>query len=75
LRYGRRYWLQPRMFWLPTGFGGEAELEQAKTRHGGLGLFVRSLAGLDREVAAAVYDFLSHPWWWLRTVPIGSSLS
>jgi type I restriction enzyme R subunit len=41
---------------LESAFGTEAEVERAKTEHGGLGLFVRSLTGLDREAATAAFD-------------------
>ncbi|NKY89782.1 DEAD/DEAH box helicase family protein [Nocardia veterana] len=41
---------------LDNGFGTEADIEQAKAEHGGLGLFLRGLTGLDRETAAAAFD-------------------
>jgi type I restriction enzyme R subunit len=41
---------------LDNGFGTEADIEQAKTEHGGLGLFLRSLTGLDREAASEAFD-------------------
>ncbi|PPJ40116.1 hypothetical protein C5E45_03330 [Nocardia nova] len=41
---------------LDNGFGTEADIEQVKTEHGGLGLFLRGLTGLDRETAAAAFD-------------------
>jgi type I restriction enzyme R subunit len=40
---------------LETGIGTEAEINHAKTNSGGLGLFLRSLVGLDREAAAAAF--------------------
>jgi type I restriction enzyme R subunit len=36
-----------------SGIGTEAEIDRAKTEAGGLGLFLRSLTGLDRQAAAA----------------------
>ncbi len=36
-----------------NGIGGAAEIAQAKEASQGLGLFVRSLIGLDREAAKA----------------------
>ena len=42
-----------------SGVGGSEDIERAKTASQGLGLFVRSLVGLDREAAkAALADFL-----------------
>jgi type I restriction enzyme R subunit len=41
---------------LESAFGTEVEVERAKAEHGGLGLFVRSLTGLDREAATAAFD-------------------
>jgi type I restriction enzyme R subunit len=42
-----------------AGIGGQAEIDHAKERSQGLGLFVRSLVGLDREAAkAALATFL-----------------
>ncbi|KAA2267000.1 DUF4145 domain-containing protein [Solihabitans fulvus] len=41
---------------IETGIGTEAEISQAKTNSGGLGLFVRSLVGLDREAAVAAFS-------------------
>ena len=38
-----------------SGIGTEAEISHAKTNSGGLGLFLRSLVGLDREAAAAAF--------------------
>ncbi|HEY0705740.1 MAG TPA: type I restriction-modification enzyme R subunit C-terminal domain-containing protein [Polyangia bacterium] len=38
---------------LESGVGGPGDLEQAKADAQGLGLFVRSLVGLDREAAKA----------------------
>jgi len=40
---------------IETGIGTEAEINHAKTNSGGLGLFLRSLVGLDREAAAAAF--------------------
>jgi type I restriction enzyme R subunit len=40
---------------IETGIGTEDEINQAKTNAGGLGLFLRSLIGLDREAAAAAF--------------------
>ncbi|HET6503127.1 MAG TPA: type I restriction-modification enzyme R subunit C-terminal domain-containing protein [Amycolatopsis sp.] len=34
----------------------QREVRQAKTNPGGLGVFLRSLTGLDREAAAAAFD-------------------
>jgi type I restriction enzyme, R subunit len=40
--------------------GSSADIENAKTESGGLGLFVRSLVGLDREAAKSAFaDFLT----------------
>ncbi|MCA2227554.1 DEAD/DEAH box helicase family protein [Nonomuraea aurantiaca] len=39
-----------------NGFGTEADIEQAKTEHDGLGVFLRSLTGLDREAASRAFD-------------------
>jgi type I restriction enzyme, R subunit len=45
---------------LENGVGTESEIENAKSDSGGLGLFVRSLVGLDREAAKSAFaDFLS----------------
>lgn len=38
-----------------SGAGGEEEIEQARQRSQGLGLFVRSLVGLDREAAKQAF--------------------
>ncbi|MFR9752275.1 DEAD/DEAH box helicase family protein [Nocardia sp. 004] len=44
---------------LENGFGTEEDIEHAKSQHGGLGLFLRSLAGLNPEaVSAAFAEFL-----------------
>ena len=40
---------------IESGIGTEAEISHAKANSGGLGLFLRSLAGLDREAAAAAF--------------------
>jgi type I restriction enzyme R subunit len=40
---------------IESGIGTEAEINHAKTNSGGLGLFLRSLIGLDREAAAAAF--------------------
>ena len=43
-----------------SGIGGSDELAQAKSKANGLGLFVRSLVGLDRQAAKeAMAGFLS----------------
>lgn len=43
-----------------AGIGSEAEMVRAKQESSGLGLFIRSLVGLDREAAKRVFsDFLS----------------
>ena len=43
-----------------SGVGGAEDIERAKTESHGLGLFVRSLVGLDREAAKeALAGFLS----------------
>ncbi|HEY1894076.1 MAG TPA: DEAD/DEAH box helicase family protein, partial [Chthoniobacterales bacterium] len=45
---------------IENGVGDSAEIENAKTESGGLGLFVRSLVGLDREAAKAAFaEFLT----------------
>jgi type I restriction enzyme, R subunit len=45
---------------LDNGVGNVAEIEDAKNNSGGLGLFVRSLVGLDRQAAKAAFaDFLT----------------
>ncbi|GEL19195.1 type I restriction-modification enzyme R subunit C-terminal domain-containing protein [Pseudonocardia asaccharolytica] len=41
---------------IEAGIGTEVEIDQAKTTAGGLGVFLRSLTGLDREAAAAAFD-------------------
>jgi type I restriction enzyme R subunit len=41
---------------LESAFGTEAEIDRAKNEYGGLGLFVRSLTGLDREAATNAFD-------------------
>ncbi|WP_242625456.1 type I restriction-modification enzyme R subunit C-terminal domain-containing protein [Protofrankia symbiont of Coriaria myrtifolia] len=41
---------------LDSGLGTTEDIEQAKARHEGLGLFLRSLTGLDREAAARAFD-------------------
>lgn len=38
-----------------SGVGASADIEQAKTESQGLGLFVRSLVGLDREAAKSAF--------------------
>lgn len=38
-----------------SGAGADSEIERAKTESHGLGLFVRSLVGLDREAAKAAF--------------------
>lgn len=45
---------------LDNGVGSVAEIEDAKNDSGGLGLFVRSLVGLDRQAAKTAFaDFLT----------------
>ena len=39
-----------------SGIGTEAEIDRAKTDAGGLGVFLRSLTGLDRAAAAAAFE-------------------
>ncbi|CAM4506492.1 DEAD/DEAH box helicase family protein [Nocardia ninae] len=41
---------------LANRFGTEAEIEEAKQQHGGLGLFLRKLTGLEREAASEAFD-------------------
>ncbi len=41
---------------LESGAGTEVEIARAREESHGLGLFVRSLVGLDREAATAVFD-------------------
>lgn len=41
---------------IESGIGTEVEIGNAKANSGGLGLFVRSLAGLDRGAAAAAFS-------------------
>ncbi len=41
---------------LDSGLATAEDIEQAKAKHKGLGLFLRSLTGLDREAAARVFD-------------------
>jgi type I restriction enzyme R subunit len=49
---------------LESGTGTSQELQKASTDSQGLGLFVRSLVGLDREAAtAALADFLHNTTW------------
>ena len=44
-----------------NGVGDSAEIENAKTESGGLGLFVRSLVGLNREAAKTAFaEFLTN---------------
>ncbi|GAA3036440.1 DEAD/DEAH box helicase family protein [Actinokineospora globicatena] len=40
---------------IESGIGTEVEIEQAKSEAGGLGIFLRSLTGLDRAAAAAAF--------------------
>jgi type I restriction enzyme, R subunit len=40
---------------LEAGIGTEAEVSQAKSDSGGLGMFVRSLTGLDREASVTAF--------------------
>ncbi len=43
-----------------SGIGGPADIERAKAESHGLGLFVRSLVGMDREAAkSALAEFLN----------------
>ena len=45
---------------LDAGIGGSFEIEYASERAGGIGLFIRSLMGLDRTAATeAVGDYLA----------------
>ncbi|HEY3611214.1 MAG TPA: DEAD/DEAH box helicase family protein, partial [Pseudonocardiaceae bacterium] len=41
---------------IESGIGTEAEIDHAKTNSGGLGLFLRSLTGLDRQAAATAFS-------------------
>ncbi|WP_151481864.1 DEAD/DEAH box helicase family protein [Streptomyces albicerus] len=41
---------------IEAGIGTDAELERVKEKSGTLGLFMRSLTGLDRETASAAFD-------------------
>ncbi|MEU3018027.1 DEAD/DEAH box helicase family protein [Nocardiopsis sp. NPDC007018] len=41
---------------LGHGYGTEGDIERAEEEHGGLGLFLRSLTGLERDAAAAAFD-------------------
>ena len=41
---------------IESGIGTEAEIDQAKADSGGLGVFLRSLTGLDRQAAAAAFS-------------------
>ncbi|MBL7495659.1 DEAD/DEAH box helicase family protein [Frankia sp. CNm7] len=41
---------------LEAGLGTEEDISQAAAKHEGLGLFLRSLTGLDREAAARAFD-------------------
>ncbi|MGW4715365.1 DEAD/DEAH box helicase family protein [Nocardia sp. NPDC004260] len=41
---------------LDNGFGTAEDIEHAATTHGGLGLFLRSLTGLDATAAATAFD-------------------
>ncbi|MGY4102444.1 type I restriction-modification enzyme R subunit C-terminal domain-containing protein [Nocardia sp. R16R-3T] len=41
---------------LDNGFGTAEDIEHAAATHGGLGLFLRSLTGLDATAAAAAFD-------------------
>ncbi|MER7857986.1 DEAD/DEAH box helicase family protein [Amycolatopsis japonica] len=41
---------------IESGIGTEAEIERAKEDAGGLGLFLRSLVGLDRQAAASAFE-------------------
>ena len=38
-----------------SGVGGAADVQKAKSESDGLGLFVRSLVGLDREAAKQAF--------------------
>ncbi len=52
---------------MESGAGSEEDIARAREESHGLGLFVRSLVGLDREAATAAFDlkqcqmFWSHP--------------
>ena len=39
-----------------SGIGTVAEVERVKTESGGLGVFLRSLTGLDRDTAVAAFE-------------------
>jgi type I restriction enzyme R subunit len=39
-----------------SGAGNESDIAKAQEESHGLGLFVRSLVGLDREAATAAFD-------------------
>ncbi|MFC3891409.1 DEAD/DEAH box helicase family protein [Lentzea rhizosphaerae] len=41
---------------IESGIGTEAEIDQVKANSGGLGVFLRSITGLDREAAAAAFS-------------------
>ncbi|MBR8745181.1 type I restriction-modification enzyme R subunit C-terminal domain-containing protein [Nocardiopsis sp. MG754419] len=41
---------------LDGGFGTEGDIERAEEEHGGLGLFLRSVTGLERDAVAAAFD-------------------
>ncbi|WP_419994516.1 DEAD/DEAH box helicase family protein [Streptomyces boninensis] len=41
---------------LQTGFGTEEDIQRVKNETGGMGIFLRSLGGLERSAAAAAFD-------------------
>jgi type I restriction enzyme R subunit len=41
---------------IESGIGTETEINQAKANSGGLGVFLRSITGLDRQAAAAAFS-------------------
>lgn len=41
---------------IEAGIGSESDVERARAESGGLGLFVRSLTGLEREAATKAFD-------------------
>ncbi|WP_055477913.1 DEAD/DEAH box helicase family protein [Sphaerimonospora mesophila] len=47
---------QLELIFLRNGFGTGDDIERAKSEHGGLGLFLRGLTGLDRAAAAKAFD-------------------
>ncbi len=41
---------------LDGGFGTEKDIERAEEEHGGLGLFLRSFSGMERDAVSAAFD-------------------